>query len=97
MKKIVIIISIFLFTQTSCSVQDVSVSPKSVVNNPLISATDKAVNEVFLKYQKDLNTVGVSIGLYKNGVSNFYGYGESVLGGAKAPDKNTFFEIGSIT
>ena len=97
MKKIAIITFIFALTQTSCSVEDVSVSPKSVVNNPLISTTDKAVNEAFLKYQKDLNTVGVSIGLYKNGVSNFYGYGESILGSAKAPDKNTFFEIGSIT
>jgi CubicO group peptidase (beta-lactamase class C family) len=97
MKKIAFITSIFILTHTSCSVNEVLTSPKSVVNNPLISATDKAVNEAYLKYQKDLNTVGVSIGLYKNGVANFYGYGETALGSAKAPDKNTFFEIGSIT
>ena len=97
MKKIAIIIFILAITHTSCSVEDVSISPKSVVNNPLISATDKAVNEAFLKYQKDLNTVGVSIGIYRKGVASFYGYGESILGGAKAPNKDTFFEIGSIT
>jgi CubicO group peptidase (beta-lactamase class C family) len=59
--------------------------------------TDIAVNEAFLKYQKDLNTVGVSIGLYKNGNANFYGYGEAILGSGVAPNKNTFFEIASIT
>jgi CubicO group peptidase (beta-lactamase class C family) len=97
MKKIAIITLVFFFTLVSCSVEETLISPKSVVNNPLITTTDKAVNEAFLKYQKDLNTVGVSIGLYKNGVSNFYGYGETQLGIGKAPDKNTFFEIGSIT
>lgn len=97
MKKLAVIISIFLLTHTSCSVEEALISPKSVVNNPLISVTDKAVNEAFLKYQKDLNTVGVSIGIYKKGVASFYGYGETQLGSTKAPDKNTFFEIGSIT
>ncbi len=97
MKKLIIISISFLFLFASCKKENVLISPKLVINNPLLSATDSAVNKAFLKYQNDLNTVGVSIGLYKNGVSNFYGYGETMQGSGIAPQKNTFFEIGSIT
>lgn len=97
MKNTTPIAILFLFLFSSCTKNEISISPKLTSNNPLLSPTDTAVNNAFLKYQKDLNTVGVSIGLYKNGVASFYGYGEAILGSGIAPNKNTFFEIGSIS
>lgn len=81
----------------SCKKSETLTEPKLIFNNPLISATDSTVHKAFLKYQKGLNTVGVSIGLYKNANPNFYGYGETIQGNGTVPLKNTFFEIGSIT
>jgi CubicO group peptidase (beta-lactamase class C family) len=95
--KNIISICISLILLSSCKKNETLISPKLIVNNPLLTATDNAVNKAFLKYQNDLNTVGVSIGLYKNGSSNFYGYGETSKGSGIAPQKNSFFEIGSIT
>jgi CubicO group peptidase (beta-lactamase class C family) len=97
MKKYISFVIVLTLLLSSCRKEEVLISPKTVINNPLLSVTDIAVNEAFLKYQKNLNTVGVSIGLYKNGHTHFYGYGETILGSGIAPDKNTFFEIASIS
>ncbi len=97
MKKHISIVMVCLSLFSSCKKEEILISPKTVINNPLLSATDIAVHEAFLKNQKNLNTAGVSIGLYKNGNASFYGYGEVILGTGVAPDKNTFFEIASIS
>jgi CubicO group peptidase (beta-lactamase class C family) len=97
MRKCFFVATAFILLFYSCKKEEVLISPKTIVNNPLSSVTDIAVNQAFLKHQKDLNTVGVSIGLYKNGIASFYGYGEAVLGSGVAPGKNTFFEIASIS
>ncbi|MBO0935758.1 beta-lactamase family protein [Fibrella sp. HMF5335] len=97
MKSATPLLFLWLSLAAACKTEDIITSPKLISNNPLLSATDSAVNKAFLNYQSDLNTVGVSIGLYKNQKTSFYGYGESKLGSGIAPDKNTFFEIGSIT
>jgi CubicO group peptidase (beta-lactamase class C family) len=97
MKNTILVSLSFVLLFVACSGEDALISPKLIINNPLLSATDSAVNKAFLKYQNDLNTVGVSIGLYKKGVASFYGYGETKQGSGTAPQKNTFFEIGSIT
>ena len=96
MKKIIISV-VIISLLTACGKEEVLVSPTINTNNPLQSAVDNAVQKAYLKSYKDLNTVGVSIGLYKNGVANYYGYGETKKGNGTAPNKNTFFEIGSIT
>ena len=86
-----------IFFCFSCNTENVSVVPKENTNNTSLTPIDSAVNSLFLKYQKEINTVGLSIGIYKNGVVNYYGYGETKLNSGKIPDKNTYFEIGSIT
>jgi CubicO group peptidase (beta-lactamase class C family) len=86
-----------LFLFCSCKKAEVLITPKALSNNPLLTATDSAVHTAYSKYQNDLNTVGVSIGLYRRGIASFYGYGETRQGSGTAPQKNTFFEIGSIT
>ena len=96
MKKIIISV-VIISLLTACGQEEIQVSPTINTNNPLQSAVDNAVQKAYLKSYKDLNTVGVSIGLYKNGVANYYGYGETKKGNGTPPNKNTFFEIGSIT
>lgn len=97
MKRISFTLIVIIFALTSCKKAETLIEPKLIINNPLLSDTDSAVHKAFLKYQKDLNTVGVSIGIYKTSTANYYGYGEAIQGSGTVPTKNTFFEIGSIT
>jgi CubicO group peptidase (beta-lactamase class C family) len=85
-----------LFILSSCGKPELEVPP-TLSNNQLASDFDKAVNDIFIKYQEGLNTPGVSIGIYKDKTSYFYGYGEAKKGTGRIPDKNTYYEIGSIT
>jgi len=66
-------------------------------NNPMISTMDKQVDTVARKYIQKANTVGLCIGVIKDGKTTIYKYGETKKGNARLPDENTFFEIGSIT
>jgi CubicO group peptidase (beta-lactamase class C family) len=98
MKQKAILLSIsLLILVISCKKEDTLVSPKLIFNNPLQTKTDSLVHEAFLKYQNNLSTIGVSIGLHINGLTYFYGYGETKKGSGEIPKQNTFYEIGSIT
>ena len=66
-------------------------------NNPLSNSIDSGVHAAYLKHEDSVNTVGMSIGLYKGGKIYYYGYGETVKGNNTPPNEKTFFEIGSIT
>lgn len=65
--------------------------------NRLSTALDRAVDQAVQPYISDLNTVGLSIGILKDGKTYFYGYGETAKGSGRLPTKNTCFEIGSIS
>ena len=65
--------------------------------NSLSTALDKEVDEAVQPYISILNTVGLSIGIFKNGKTYFYGYGETAKGNGQIPTNNTYFEIGSIS
>jgi len=69
-----------------------------LTNNPKLTKLDRQVDSVFnqINYSQ-LNTVGVSIGILKQGTMSFYGYGEIRKDASIVPARNTFFEIGSIT
>lgn len=66
-------------------------------SNPLKTPLDKMVDAAATKYINRANTVGLCIGVIKNGQINIYGYGETIKGGKHLPDAETIFEIGSIT
>jgi CubicO group peptidase (beta-lactamase class C family) len=66
-------------------------------NNRLSTALDKAVDSVAMAYMRQFPTVGLSIGILKDGKTWFYGYGETVKGNGTSPGPTTLFEIGSIT
>ncbi|HMO39317.1 MAG TPA: serine hydrolase domain-containing protein [Saprospiraceae bacterium] len=93
MKKIAV--AFLLFTLFACEKD--SVAPNELSDNPLLSAQDVAVHTTFLAHKSGLNTVGISIGIFKNGQASFYGYGETAKGSGIVPNQNTYYEIGSIS
>jgi CubicO group peptidase (beta-lactamase class C family) len=66
-------------------------------SNPLVTALDSIVDTIAGSYSKQLNTVGLSIGIWREGRTYFYGYGETAKGNKTIPDSATIFEIGSIS
>jgi len=70
---------------------------KILFTNPLSTALDKEVDNIMQPFIQQPNTVGVSIGVLKDGKIYFYSYGEMEKGSGKQPDANTLFEIGSIS
>jgi CubicO group peptidase (beta-lactamase class C family) len=66
-------------------------------SNLMRTLTDKKVDSVARGYIQKANTVGLSIGILKNGVVHTYNYGETTEGNGQMPDANSIYEIGSIT
>lgn len=66
-------------------------------SNKMLTDMDKQVDEIARPYIQKLNTVGLSIGIIKNGQISTYNYGETARGNNQLPTANTIFEIGSIT
>jgi len=66
-------------------------------DNPMLSDMDKQVDSAARKYIQKGNTVGLSIGIIKEGKTAIYSYGEMKRGGKVLPGADSFFEIGSIT
>jgi CubicO group peptidase (beta-lactamase class C family) len=76
------------------------VTMKSVAvgtTNKLKTKLDKQVDSVARSYIQKSNTVGLSIGIRKDGQTYTYGYGVTQKGNKEIPEGNTIFEIGSIT
>ncbi len=69
----------------------------AATDNKLATVADKKVDTAAREYIQKANTVGLSIGIIKNGVLNIYNYGETAKGTKKRPTGNTIFETGSIT
>jgi len=66
-------------------------------SNPLKTFDDHFVDTAVRAYIQKANTVGLSIGILKDGKISYYEYGETVRGNKKLPTGSTLFEIGSIT
>ena len=70
---------------------------RAPTNNPLSTPLDKEVDSAVQSYISLRATVGLSIGVLKDGKQFFYGYGETVKGNKQIPDQRTIFEIGSLS
>jgi CubicO group peptidase (beta-lactamase class C family) len=70
---------------------------EEVFNNPLQSTMDKDLHQMYGYYKAQMKATSISIGILENNNFHTYGYGETILGNRKAPNGNTFYEIGSIT
>lgn len=59
--------------------------------------TDTLVAKLGRDFMKDKQAIGLSIGVYNNGVVSFYNFGTTEKGKAIQPTQNTVYEIGSVT
>jgi len=66
-------------------------------SNPRQTELDKRIDSVARQYINKINTVGLSIGILKDGRITTYGYGETAKDNKQLPTAKTIFEIGSIT
>jgi CubicO group peptidase (beta-lactamase class C family) len=66
-------------------------------NNPRLSLLEKKTDSLVRAHIKRSYTVGMSIGIYEQGVFKFYGYGETIKGNQQIPGNLHLFEIGSIS
>ncbi|WP_462220460.1 serine hydrolase domain-containing protein [Ferruginibacter sp.] len=70
---------------------------KTVTDNKLVNALDKKVDSLLQKFMFESKTVGLSIGVLKNGKTYFYNYGETKKGKGVVPSSKNLYEIGSVT
>jgi CubicO group peptidase (beta-lactamase class C family) len=66
-------------------------------SNKMLTVIDKQVDEIARPYIQKANTVGLSIGVFKNGQISIYNYGETARDNKQLPTAGTIYEIGSIT
>ncbi|TAF65879.1 MAG: hypothetical protein EAZ55_07815 [Cytophagales bacterium] len=71
---------------------------KVLTSNPLSTDLEKAIDKMVMEnYMLMTNTVGLSVGIIKEGEMYFYHYGETTKGNQTLPDDLTLYEIGSIS
>jgi CubicO group peptidase (beta-lactamase class C family) len=70
---------------------------EALSSNLLKTEIDKKIDGPARTYIQKANTVGLSIGIIKDGQIYTYGYGETIRDKNKIPTANSIFEIGSIT
>jgi CubicO group peptidase (beta-lactamase class C family) len=79
-------------------------APPLAVEEPLASAPtpppshQRVVDELASTWVQAGKAKGIAVGLLSRGTTEVYGYGQAADGdGARPPDGNTVFEIGSVT
>ncbi len=70
---------------------------KTKSDNKLVDALDKKIDAEMQKFMFESKTVGLSIGVLKNGQTHYYNYGETKKGNGILPNSENLYEIGSIT
>lgn len=70
---------------------------KSKTDNALLTELDKTVESIVQPFMFQSKTVGLSIGVIKEGKTYFYNYGETKKGNGKIPAAKNLYEIGSVT
>jgi CubicO group peptidase (beta-lactamase class C family) len=70
---------------------------KTATDNKLSSEMDKKIDTILQSFMFKSQTVGLSIGLLKEGKASFYNYGGTKKGNGQIPSPKNLYEIGSIT
>jgi len=68
-----------------------------LTDNKLKTALDSVIDKTVIDFMQSPQNCGLSIGIIKDSVVYFYNYGETKRNNQTLPDKNTIFEIGSIS
>jgi CubicO group peptidase (beta-lactamase class C family) len=66
-------------------------------DNELKTELDKKIDSIVQPFMFESKTVGLSIGILKNGNTYFYNYGETKKDNRQIPTSKNLYEIGSIT
>lgn len=94
MKSLTLFVFICLyFTQTHVSAQN---SKPLLSDNQLKTKLDSAVDKGARIYMDTPNTVGIAVGIYKDGKAYTYNYGEVKKGTGKLPNADNFYNLGSV-
>ncbi len=72
-------------------------APAVKSNNPLKSATDRAIDSAAKEYFRNPKAAALTIGIIKNGQQQIYHYGAVDQQNDQLPNDQTLYEIGSIT
>lgn len=70
---------------------------KTITDNKLETDADKKLEDIIQPFMFESKTVGLSIGILKDGKQYFYNYGETVKGNRQLPTNKNLYEIGSVT
>ncbi|GAB2822515.1 serine hydrolase [Ferruginibacter profundus] len=70
---------------------------KTKTDNVLATELDKKMDAIVQPFMFESKTVGMSIGVLKDGKTYFYNYGETRKGNGLVPAAKNLYEIGSIT
>jgi CubicO group peptidase (beta-lactamase class C family) len=65
-------------------------------DNPLKTHLDSIVQKYALIYMSDARSVGLSIGIYKDGKKHIYSYGERRKDSGILPNDSSIYQIGSV-
>jgi CubicO group peptidase (beta-lactamase class C family) len=77
--------------------EDAQKAVKALTDNPLKTHLDSVVDKAASAYIQTKGNVGVSIAVYSEGADHYYNYGEIKQGNNQLPNRNTLYDIGSIT
>jgi len=70
---------------------------KAKTDNAQLTELDKKIEAIVQPFMYESKTVGLSIGILKDGKTYFYNYGETKKGNGVIPSSKNLYEIGSIT
>ena len=87
----------FNFTLYQDGIKSAAKEKKSLTDNKLITKLDSTVDQAISAYIQTYGNVGVSAGIFYNGKSYYYNYGERKKGSEQLPDQHTLYDIGSVT
>jgi len=87
----------FNFTLYQDGIKPTVKEKKALTDNKLITKLDSTVDQAISAYIQTYGNVGVSAGIFYNGESYYYNYGERKKGSEKLPDQHTLYDIGSVT
>lgn len=68
-----------------------------LTDNKMTTTLDSVVDRSVVDFMQSPQNCGLSIGIIKDSVTYFYNYGETKRNNKDLPDKNSIYEIGSIS
>ncbi len=98
--KLILFLTVFYHCQVIAQTIHDSLPRKRLsylTDNKMITGLDSLVDRTVVDFMQSPQNCGLSIGIIKDSVSYFYNYGETKRDNKVLPEKNSIYEIGSIS